>query len=168
MNKNYPTSYQVMSRESLIHQKPDKNTAVILIHGNIATDLDEPKTFNHVISLLTQYLDYKLFAIDDVCRSDLDNNDIKKYHPYFITNDKIDQIDTFLRQHADKRIIVSCVAGISRSGAVGWYLDQIQGHLEKWSYEDYGDGIQRPSSKYLFPHKDMYLKFKHKLHNLIL
>ena len=168
MNKNYPTSYQVMSRESLIHQKPDKNTAVILIHGNIATDLDEPKTFNHVMPLLTQYLDYKLFAIDDVYRSDLNHNDIKQYHPYFITDTTINKIDAFLQKHHNDKVIISCVAGISRSGAVGWYLDQIQGHLEKWSYEDDGDGIRRPSSKYLFPHKDMYLKFKHKLTNLIL
>lgn len=168
MNENYPTQYGVMSRESLIHQTPDKNTVVILIHGNIATDLDEPKTFNRVIPLLSQYLDYKLFAIDDVYRSDLNHNDIKQYQPYFITDKTIDEIDIFLQKHHNKKVIISCVAGISRSGAVGWYLDQIQGRTKKWTYKDYGDGVQRPSSKYLFPHRDMYLKFQQKLTHLIL
>lgn len=165
MNKNYPIHYKVMSRQSLIQQTPDKDTVIILIHGNIATDLDEPVSFNKVIPLLPQYADYKLFAIDDVNVSDLDHNDIKQYHPYFITNKTINDIDSFLKKHQDKKVIISCVAGVSRSGAVGWYLDQIQNKTEKWSYEEYGDGLKRPISKFLFPHRDMYLKFKAKLNN---
>lgn len=147
-----------MSRDEFIKINPTRDTAVLFIHGNVETGLDIPKTYRRGLNRLKRYSNTLTVGIDDVNRSDLNEDDIAKYHPYFITNETINLINMFLQVNHDKRVIITCVAGISRSGAVGWYLDQIQGNTSKWTYEEI-NGLLRPKSKFLFPHKEMYLMF---------
>lgn len=155
----YPENYRVMSRDLLLLTKPTPNTAVLFIHGNLKTDLDVPRTYYSGIAHIHKFDDFLNIAIDDVCEEDLTQDDINRYHPYFITDEKIQEIDAFLQKNHNKNIIISCVAGISRSGAVGWYLDQRNHRDSNWSYKTL-DGVTRPISDMLFPHLDMYRKFR--------
>lgn len=152
----YPDQYTALDRESFLARTPDNKTVVIFIHGNVATDLDDKPSFERAQTVLPRYPDYLSIDIDDVVEHDMTAQDNEKYHFLFFSLAKAYQIDKFLRQHADKRVIATCVAGVSRSGGVVWYLDSQNDRTNRWWLSENTNQLR--SMKYA-PNQDMYVHF---------
>lgn len=77
----------------------------------------------------------------------------KEYHP--ITNEQVNELFNYLMSHKDyDYFIVHCSAGISRSGAVGTFMNDLFGE----SHQEF-----RRRNKYILPNLYIYNKLKEKL-----